>query len=71
MFSFEYMSIAWPIWRRFEPHFTRLAVSRARLSDGSRIDTMHPHTSTPPIPNTTPRTMSTIFVALLFGGGGE
>src|SRR5689334_24633112 len=30
--------MAWPICRRFEAHFTRLAVSRARLRDGSRIE---------------------------------
>src|SRR2546423_437369 len=27
-----------PIWRRLLAHFTRLACSRARLSDGSRIE---------------------------------
>jgi hypothetical protein len=31
--------MAWPIWRRLLPHFTRLAFSLARLSEGSRIET--------------------------------
>src|ERR1700734_573858 len=30
--------MAWPIWRRLLAHLTRLAVSRARLSDGNRIE---------------------------------
>src|SRR4051812_36754011 len=38
LFSLAYIMIASPIWRIFEPHFTLLAVSRARLSDGSKIE---------------------------------
>src|SRR3954468_8773930 len=38
LFSLLYSNKACPIWRRFDPHFTRLAVSRARLSDGRRIE---------------------------------
>src|SRR5688500_1402076 len=38
LFSFAYIWMPWPIWRRLLAHFTRLACSRARLSDGSRIE---------------------------------
>src|SRR5687768_11621453 len=37
LFSFAYIWMPCPIWRRLLAHFTRLACSRARLSDGSRI----------------------------------
>ena len=38
LFSLAYIWMPWPIWRRLLAHFTRLACSRARLSDGSRME---------------------------------
>src|SRR5437763_8058938 len=38
LFSFAYIWRPWPIWRRLLAHLTRLACSRARFKDGSRME---------------------------------